>query len=336
MRATSLQPRSPHLCQVLGASRAQLQRQAQLTQSLQLAVWANREDELTYSRQSHHTLSVYLAGGRGSQLKGDVDARGEAGRFCIFPAQHESSWLVREPVRFLHLYVSDQAWAERVVRLLDAEPRSHLPTPQIYARDAAYLRWAQTLDALDWSDAANWLQADALSQQILDGWVLQSATPQRRQAALKVAGGLSSVVRRRVLDFVDAHLADCKALTLSALAQVACLSEFHFARMFHQSMDCTVHDWVLQRRLGKASSLLAVSGRRPTLADVAAQAGFSSASHLLRSFRLHLGMTPAQFAGCSGRLDGAGAPRRRSAIDLAQAEDFDAGADLENLRCMLR
>lgn len=300
MRAPALQPVSrpqqQHLCQVLAQSQAQLQRQAQLTQSLQLAVWANRDDEVVYSRQSHHTLSVYLAGGKGSQLKGDADARGEAGRFCIFPAQHESSWLVREPVRFLHLYVSDQAWAERVVRLLDAEPRSHAPTPQIYAQDAAYLRWAQTLDALDWSDAASWLRADTLSQQVLDSLVLQSAAPQRRQAALRVAGGLSSLARRRVLDYVEAHLADSKALTLQALAGVACLSEFHFARMFHQSMGCTVHDWVLQRRLGRARSLLAASGRRPTLARVAEETGFSSASHLLRSFRTHLGMTPTQFA----------------------------------------
>jgi AraC family transcriptional regulator len=37
-----------------------------------------------------------------------------------------------------------------------------------------------------------------------------------------------------VLDYVEAHLADSKALSLPALAQVVALSEYHFARMFHQ------------------------------------------------------------------------------------------------------
>lgn len=285
-----------HLRRVLGQSRAQLQRSAMLGQALELAVWANRDDEVHYSRQGHHTLSVYLAGGQGSQLKGRDDARGAAGRFCVFPSEHESYWLVREPVQFLHLYVSDIAWADRVVRLLDAEPRSHTLAPRIYAEDACYHQWAQALSRLDWGSDEGLLQADALSQQVLDRLVLQAATPQRRRALEKPLGGLSSPARRRVLEYVEAHLADSKALSLAALAQVASLSQYHFARMFHRSMGCTVHEWVLQRRLLRARQLLLAGMRQPTLAQVARQSGFSSPSHLLRSFRQHFGLTPTQFA----------------------------------------
>ena len=108
-------------------------------------------------------------------------------------------------------------------------------------------------------------------------------------------GGLSQAARRKVLDHVQEHLHDSKALTLVALAQVACLSEFHFARMFRQSMGCTVHEWVLQQRLARARQALRAR-QAPPLADLALDCGFSSASHLVRSFRTHLGVTPTQFS----------------------------------------
>lgn len=289
-------PLSPHLSDVLAQSRAQLRRKAGLSQELSLAIWANQNDEVHYQQQGHHTLSVYLAGGHGSQLRDNAAARGEAGRFCVFPAGHESRWLVREPVQFLHLYVSDIAWADRVVRLLDAEPRSITLTPQIYAHNPVYAHWAQKLWQLDWNCAHEAWQADWLSQSVLDQLVLQSAAPQQRQKLDKPRGGLSSLVRRRVLDYVDAHLSDSKALSLPALAQVAALSEYHFARMFHQSMGCTVHDWVMQRRLQSAHQRLLARGRRPGLEQLALETGFSSASHLLRCFRRQFGLTPAQLA----------------------------------------
>ena len=297
-----------HLCQVLHQSQAQLQRCTRLSQGLELAVWHNAHDEVRYTQQTHHTLSVYLAGGQGSQLQGEHTARGAAGLFCVLPAQHTTHWRVVQPVQFLHLYLSDVAWAERVVRLLDAEPRSHTLAPQIYAQDAAYAAWAQTLQQLDWASDADWLHVDTLSQQMLDRLVLQAATPQRRQAVLAQQGGLSSLARRRVLAYVQAHLHDSSALRLSALAQVASLSEFHFARMFQRSMGCTVHDWVVQQRLQRAQQALRGSARGATLAQVAQDCGFSSASHLVRAFRQHLGLTPGQYAqGLSqGRASPAG------------------------------
>ena len=301
MPASAL-PNPSHLSHVLAQSRARLGRRAGLSQSLDLAIWANHDDEVHYHQQGHHTLSVYLAGGQGSQLKDDALARGEAGRFCIFPAEHESRWLVREPVQFLHLYVSEMAWADRVVRLLDAEPRSITLTPQIYAQDPVYAQWAQTLWQLDWNVPQDVWQADCLSQQVLDRLVLQSATPSQRQKLLKPLGGLSSAARRKVLDYVDANLMESKALNLPALAQVVALSEYHFARMFHQSMGCTVHDWVMQRRLQQVCLRLKSGAARgaglPPLAVLAAETGFANASHLLRCFRKHYGFTPTQLARC--------------------------------------
>ncbi|HBY36783.1 MULTISPECIES: helix-turn-helix transcriptional regulator [Delftia] len=286
---------SSHLCQVLSRSKARLQRRVRLSEGVELAVWANVDDEVRYCQPGHHTLSVYLAGGEGSQLKARPEAMGAPGRICIFTPEDESHWLVRSPVQFLHLYVSDLAWAGRVVRMLDAEPRSRTLRAQIYGDDQAFHAGARALMQLDWQDPQQQLAADAIGQQLVDRLVLQSATPRQLQALQRPLGGLSAAMRRRVLAHVEAHLHDSKAVSLPALAKQACLSEFHFARMFRQSMGCTVHEWVLQQRLARARR--ALSARNvPPLAELALDCGFSSASHLVRSFRAHLGVTPTQFS----------------------------------------
>ena len=111
-----------------------------------------------------------------------------------------------------------------------------------------------------------------------------------------MTGGLSASTRRKVLDHMRSHLthgADGE-LHLARLAELANLSEFHFARMFRLSMGCSVHVWVVQQRMALAGRLLNSS---PTLsmACVAVSSGFGSASHLNRAFKQHLGVMPLQF-----------------------------------------
>ena len=163
---------SSHLCQVLSRSKARLQRRVRLSEGVELAVWANVDDEVRYCQPGHHTLSVYLAGGEGSQLKARPEAMGAPGRICIFTPEDESHWLVRSPVQFLHLYVSDLAWAGRVVRMLDAEPRSRTLRAQIYGDDQAFHAGARALMQLDWQDPQQQLAADAIGQQLVDRLVL--------------------------------------------------------------------------------------------------------------------------------------------------------------------
>ncbi|MPN44151.1 hypothetical protein SDC9_191712 [bioreactor metagenome] len=131
---------------------------------------------------------------------------------------------------------------------------------------------------------------------MLDRLVLQSASVREQQALARPLGGLAAQVRRRVLEYIDAHLARSEALTLSQLAQVANLSEFHFARMFRQSMGCTPHGWIALKRLARARDLLGQPRGAPALEMVAAECGYSSASHLARSFRVEMGVTPTQYA----------------------------------------
>lgn len=294
--ATAHQP----VFDVLGRSSARRERELALADGLRLVQWCNHGGRMDYQRPGHHTLSVYLQGGHDTHLIETPRETGHPGCHCVLPAEHESRWIVAGPLRFVHLYLSDTTWADRVVRLLDAEPRAVTLEQRIFGEDATLAAWAQGVAARDWQDPAERLRIDALSQAALDHLVLQAARPRQRQRAerpSRASGGLSGAARRRVLDFVDAHL-DSPDLSLPRLAAQAHLSEFHFARMFRVSMGCSVHDWVTARRLDRARTLL----RKATLplADIAAACGYAGASHLSRHVKAATGATPGQLRRALG------------------------------------
>ncbi|MBI3346308.1 MAG: helix-turn-helix transcriptional regulator [Burkholderiales bacterium] len=282
---------------VLGRSSARRERELALADGLRLVQWCNHGGRMDYQRPGHHTLSVYLQGGHDTHLIETPRETGHPGCHCVLPAEHESRWNVAGPLRFVHLYLSAGTWADRIVRLLDAEPRAITLEQRIFGEDATLAAWAQGVAARDWLDPTERLRIDALSQAALDHLVLQAAQPRQRQRAERSAGGLSGAARRRVLEFVDAHLDDAD-LSLPRLAAQAHLSEFHFARMFRASMGCTVHDWVAARRLDRARGLLRSTAL--PLADIAAACGYAGASHLSRHVKTATGATPGQFRQALG------------------------------------
>jgi AraC family transcriptional regulator len=96
---------------------------------------------------------------------------------------------------------------------------------------------------------------------------------------------------RRVLAYVEEHLAD--DITVADLADVACLSIFHFTRAFAATMGVPPHRYVSQRRLEIAKAMIATG--RASLCEIAFNCQFSSQSSFTRAFRRATGMTPAEY-----------------------------------------
>ncbi len=96
----------------------------------------------------------------------------------------------------------------------------------------------------------------------------------------------------RVLDYIHDHLAD--RISLEALAEIAGVSRFHFARQFQQAMGISPHQYVIQQRTERAKELIARGNLN--LAQIAAKLGFSDQSHFGKYFKRHVGMTPRAFA----------------------------------------
>ncbi|MFK0136749.1 helix-turn-helix domain-containing protein [Streptomyces murinus] len=101
-------------------------------------------------------------------------------------------------------------------------------------------------------------------------------------------GGLPPRRLAAVVDFVHAHPA--RRTTLTELAAVAGVSESHFARMFKQSTGSPPHQFVMQVRLEHARRELTRTAK--PIAEIAVEAGFADQSHLTRTMRRQLGITP--------------------------------------------
>ena len=104
-------------------------------------------------------------------------------------------------------------------------------------------------------------------------------------------GGLPRHQLSQVLDYIDAYLE--QNIKLSDLAQLLDMSQFHFSRLFKQSIGITPHQYLSQQRVERAKKLLKKSDR--LIIDIALECGFSSHSHLSKQFRQITGMTPKAY-----------------------------------------
>jgi AraC family transcriptional regulator len=104
-------------------------------------------------------------------------------------------------------------------------------------------------------------------------------------------GGLPPARLRRVIEYIDANL-DI-GLRLSMLAREAGVSAFHFARLFKQSTGNSPHQYLLQRRLDRAKTMLRQPEMR--LTDISASTGFADQSHFAKVFRRFTGVTPSEY-----------------------------------------
>jgi AraC family transcriptional regulator len=96
---------------------------------------------------------------------------------------------------------------------------------------------------------------------------------------------------RRVFDFIEARI-DAE-ISLDDLAAEACLSPFHFSRMFREATGLSPHRYVTQRRVEAAREKLVLN--HSSLVEIALDTGFGSQANFIRVFRKATGMTPGQY-----------------------------------------
>ncbi|KJC56799.1 hypothetical protein UP10_32460 [Bradyrhizobium sp. LTSPM299] len=112
-----------------------------------------------------------------------------------------------------------------------------------------------------------------------------------RSTACPVRGGLPAWQQKRVVEFIEEHLAE--DISLAALARLVDLSLYHFARAFTQSFGAPPHRYHMARRMDLAKSLL----QRPALSvtQIGARIGFRESSSFTRAFRKFSGLTPTEY-----------------------------------------
>jgi AraC family transcriptional regulator len=130
-------------------------------------------------------------------------------------------------------------------------------------------------------DALNTALAVRVIRRFVDGSAIKPAP----------SNGLSRERLQRVQDYIETHLDD--RLTLTVLAEIACLSPYHFSRSFKQAVGVGPQRYVMRRRLERAKTLMRRT--RQPLAAIAQETGFADQSHLTSIFRRETGLTPARY-----------------------------------------
>ena len=90
------------------------------------------------------------------------------------------------------------------------------------------------------------------------------------------------------IDFIEANLDT--AIELKQVAQIACISQWHFQRIFKALTNETLKTYIRSRRLANAMDNLLNSQQR--IIDIALEAGFESQQSFTRAFKKQFAMTP--------------------------------------------
>lgn len=271
-----------------GSSNARLEHCANLGDGLAAALWCNHHDAQRYEGTRHHTLSCYMADGTGTFRRERPDRKGSPDKLCVMPAGADSDWIINGRIRLAHLYFSEAQFAQGCVSLLDREPREVQLREHTFLDDPQQAARFRRLCSLDWHEPGERVLTSSLAHEMLGHALL---TQVGLRDGLRLKGGLAAHQRRRLVEFIDAQLAE--PLSLGQLARLCNLSEYHFARMFRQSFGLPPHQYVLARRLLRARQLLQSSSL--ALGEVALACGFASASHFAHRFGQTLNATPGQY-----------------------------------------
>ncbi len=114
----------------------------------------------------------------------------------------------------------------------------------------------------------------------------------RSDPSLKPVPILEERAFERATAYVASHLGE--RLSLSKIAEAACISRFHFARLFRARTGYSPMAWVMRLRLERAKEILAEG--EICIAATAAELGFFDQSHFTRSFRRATGLPPRAFS----------------------------------------
>ena len=136
------------------------------------------------------------------------------------------------------------------------------------------------------------LQAESLAVLLLKHFVLREEMgfDSPRTATLPTLRRLDQVI-----EYINSNIDS--ELSIAALARIANVNPFYFARQFKTCTSFTPHEYVLQQRLERAKRLL--QDLSLPIAEVAHSCGFASQAHLTTVFRRLVGITPKGYRACS-------------------------------------
>ena len=122
---------------------------------------------------------------------------------------------------------------------------------------------------------------------------------------------LAADIYKKIVDaklFIDEHFD--MPIDLDAIAAEACLSRYHFHRLFRRIYQRTPHQYLTRKRIDQACRLLTAADC--TVNEVCAQVGFESVGSFSMLFKKETGIAPGEYRETLKirRTEAAAQPRR--------------------------
>ncbi|MFF8359944.1 helix-turn-helix domain-containing protein [Streptomyces chartreusis] len=238
---------------------------------------------------SSHVLVVHTGTSTNLRWSADGHARRERfhrGQSLINPAGWASRPRWEDDVELM-LVAFDPAWLEKLAD--EGGFRGTLEIAPDYHRNDPFLAMMVERLVLEYEQKgpADTLYAQSLVQAVAAHVI--KATASRGAGLAPAPSGLPPRLLAQVTDYIHTHLAE--RVALDDLARVAGVSPSHFTRVFRASTGQSPHQYVLGQRLEQARRALLTTDT--AIADIAGTCGFADQSHLTRTMRRHLGLTPS-------------------------------------------
>ena len=209
------------------------------------------------------------------------------GEVIVFPAASEHWVRWQEQAEFLLLFL-DPSLLTRVSEELASDTSIEMMASEQERDDPLLLQVVLALKAEidEGMVASSSLYAESLTTtlavHLLRHYTVWQPAPH------EVLDKYPASLLQQVIEYIHENLD--QPLTLAELSPVAGMSPYHFARLFKHVTGVPPHQYVLNTRVERARGLL-LQGKL-TIAQIASQVGFFDQSHLTRSFKRLVGVTP--------------------------------------------
>ena len=218
-----------------------------------------------------------------------VSGCGSPGHLCILPPDAETRWVFDEPGDVALVFLNRELFDRAVEEDVDLDPARVEIVPRFVIRDLVLERIAHRLLKEIFEPGATRLLTEEFAQELASHLICSHsnlAHLQRSDRAYAMAPGKL----KRAEDYIVSNLQI--EMSLQDIAAAAGMSLFHFAKAFKQTTGRTPHQFLTDRRLLHARSLLHDGSL--SIGRIAGAVGLSH-SHFTAVFTRQMGMTPSKF-----------------------------------------
>lgn len=253
-------------------------------------------DSFSYTNQKHHhdcyELVIVTDGSGSFEDNGNIHILKKGDLYISAPySEHEIHVAPSESMTVFYLFfrvtedstLSNNSFEERLLRqfLLNHDAFCHKTKGLL-----AYLDFIRSYGNISKNRNDPWLSRIAF--EFLFNCLDHLST---QKGVQDTSAGIHDInIFERTLDYIDQNIE--KKLTAPVIADAVGLSKSSLYALFREHLDCTVHDYIKEKKVALAKHYLVMN---TPVTEVAGLVGFDSLPQFSRTFKHYTGLSPRTF-----------------------------------------